>query len=266
MKHVILFLIASLLTSLLPLAVNAEQLGVLKVFTSHLGSTQAEMTLVSFGTPKERRVLAYFDTPEFAINGEYNVYHGQCKTTACNKIVYSVIGGASRNFVSNSGHFGDYFELLLPGRNKPLAVYYDKKKSNSTNKNTFYEKYLRSVGRNKIGNYNADAVKKSVNEQLKNIQQMCQSKLTINKNEGIFRQQKLLHLIGMSAYYLKEIAAKCADVDYREELTKITSISILPNNSNSKTSIKLKGSQLFIYLSESIYNPRHEARQWLNNL
>ncbi len=268
MKHVKLFLITSLVMSLLPFSVSAKQLGSLKVFTSHLGSTQAEMTLVRLGALKDRRVLAYFETPDFSLNGEYNVYHGQCQTTACNTIAYKVIGGATRNFVSNSGYFGDYFELLLPGRNKPLAVYYDKKKSKSISKNALYEKYLMSVGRNTTGNYNADAVNKLLHEQINNIQQVCRSKVTLNKNEAVFRKEKLLHLVGMSAYFIKEIAEKCTDADYQEVLTKITKITVLPNNGNSKskTTIKQTGTELFIYLSESTYNPGYEARQWLNNL
>jgi hypothetical protein len=129
MKQVNLFFIFALSCLLIPVTANAEKLGSIKLYKSHSGSPEIEMTLMRLGDNKERRILAYFKTPDFAINGEYNIYQGRCETTRCNKIIYKVIGGSIRNIVSNSGYFGDYFELLLSGRNKPLSVYYDKKSS-----------------------------------------------------------------------------------------------------------------------------------------
>lgn len=264
MKQIYGALILLLACSLVPFSSNAEKPGLVKVFKTRTGNPNIELTLVRLGERKEKRMLAYFKAPDFSINGEYNVYEGQCETTQCSTIFYKVIGGASTNFVSKSGYFGDYFELLVPEINKPLSLYYDEKLSSTVRNDDVYNQYLGSVGRNKTGSYNAEEVEKSLNSSLKSLQSACKSTVTINKNVDAFRKDKLIHLIGMAQYYMKEIASRCADEDYRVELAKIKTINVLPGG-HSKT-IEIKGSELFVFLSEATYNPRHEAKLWLESL
>ncbi len=249
---------------LLPLTAYAEKLGQAKLFKTHSGNPIAELTLVPLGDKKEKRMLAYFNTPEYELNGEYNVYQGQCQTTRCNTVIYKVIGGMRRNFISNSGYYGDYFQLILPGRNKPLAVYYDEKKSKSISSNDIYNQYRISIGRNKTGNYNAEQVSQTLNNALSKLQQTCQSKTTLKTNIAAFQKNKLIHLIGMGKHYLTQIALKCSDIDYQQELKKITEIIFLPEN--KAKAIELKSSTLFIYLSEKNYNPKYETELWLDNI
>jgi len=260
MKPAGLYLI-SIITCMLivPDAFAADKLGSIKVYKSFTGNPDFEMTLVRLGDEKERRVLAYFKTSDFAIDGEHNIYHGQCETTRCNTIIYKVIGGSTRNFISTSGYFGDYFEVLLQDRQKPLAVYFDKKQTKKVTSKEIYSQYLASVGRGNDGQSNA-----YLDDDIQALQLACKSKVKVEKNINAFSQENLLHLVGMGKYYIKEIAAKCADADYREELTKINTIHFLPEKKHKKP--ELKTNELFVYLSEKTYNPSHEARFWLNSL
>ncbi len=264
MQHISIYSIVVVACLLMPVFASADKLGSVKVFKTYFDNPEIEMTLVRLGEQKERQVLAFFNTPGFSINGEYNVYKGQCETTRCNTIIYKVIGGNSRNFVSENGYFGDYFEVLLPGRSKPLAVRYEEKLSKEVKASDIYAKYLSSVGRAKAGNYNKDEITRSLSAALVEMQAACKSTTEVRQNIDIFTQKKRLHLVGMGAHYLKEIALKCADVDYQEELVKIKTVNLLPES--SRKIMELKGNELFVYLSEKNYNPKYEAKRWLDNL
>lgn len=264
MKYFKACLVLILASLILPITAYAENLGQAKLFRTHSGNPSVELTLVQLGDKKEKRILAHFNTPEYELNDEYNVYQGQCQTTRCNTVSYKVIGGMKRNFVSQNSYYGDYFELILPGRNKPLAVYYDEKKSKTISSEDIYNKYLVSIGRSKTGNYNADQISQSLNDALSELQQTCKSKAKIKTNIAAFQKNKSIHLIGMGKHYLTQIALKCSDADYQEELKKITVINFLPEN--KVKAIELKTNELFIYLSEKSYNPKYETELWLDNI
>lgn len=250
--------------SLVSFQSNADELGEVRIYTSVAGDQRIEVTLIRLGEPADKRLLAYFNTPDAHINGEYNVYQGLCESTRCDTVHYKLVGGKSTNLVSNDGYFGANFRLILPGRNRHIPIYFDEKQSLKEKKMDVYHSYLTSIGRSPVGSYNKNEIANSFQKLADTLHKSCHSKTDIDKNIKEFEKQDLVHLIGMGAQYLREISTACADSDYQKELAKISTIMFLPE-SNSKP-IELKGSKLYIYLSNSTYNPKYEARYWLENL
>jgi len=244
--------------------VHAVDLGPVKIYHSYNNDPDVKLVLVRLGSQEDKKILASFHVDGNAIDGQYAVYAGQCQTTKCEKIHYKVVGGTKTNIISDSGYFGNYFNVLLSGYNKPIPVSYDKKASVAASNKAVYEAYLAFVGRNKEGNFNAEEVRLSFSTALNNFKENCKSRAVIQGNIPTFKEKKLAYLVGMGRYHINQISAACMDEDYREELGTIKTIKFFPVDAYKK--MERKDDELTIYLSTQNFNPQAEAQAWLDSL
>ena len=263
-RNILTFMLSVILVSA-PCAQAADMLGSAKLYkTVHGGGPEVEVVLVAMGDATQRRILAQFKSPDSSIDGQYNVYTGECETTKCETVYYKIIGGTARNLISRSGYYGDHFELLLPERKTAIPIYYDKKLSGEISSDDIYSRYLKATGRNYDGNFNENEVNSAFADSLQLFNSSCKAAAKLDKNVKAFQEDKLIHVVGMGSHFLQEISLRCADLDYRAELSKISSISLFPTPVHKMAT--LANGELRIFLSDMTYNPRHEAKSWLDAL
>lgn len=255
-----------LLVGFAHLACAEEFLGKARLYHTASDDMMAELVLVPLGNPGQRHILAHFNVPGFSVDGEYNVYAGECETTDCKTVFYRVIGGKNIGFVfrDSDRYYGSRMELPLAERKDPLSVYFDEKSSGGINSAEVYQAYLNWAGRDRSGTYNASAVSAALDTGLKALNASCKTTAQLQSNAQDFQKGNAIHLLGMGAKYLEEVAARCSDPDYLQVLNGIKTIKLIPGTKH-QPAILDKGT-LILPLSEDIYNPRYEARTWLDAL
>ncbi len=246
----------------------AMDLGSPRVYKSSKHSSEnMTLTLIPIGLKKSRLFLAQIKAPGYKEDNKHAVYQGNCETTKCHKIFFKEVGGVLRNFVSESGYYGDYISVMLSGRKKPHYVNFDKTESEKTSSVKIYQEYLRTTSRLDKGTLTTTELSEMNNNVAKKFHRKRGGNLKFMIDEKNFTVKKLSHLLGMGSIVVDEVIKKCSDPDYKSEIKKVKTVKLIAAQATKGRPMALTSPDtLSIFLSESLYNPRAEATLWLESL